>query len=351
MTGRHAVLDPADLAEVHRSFAGALGQVAAPHKQADGAAARRALIEAGWLDALAAAPVDATRSLFALQGRLVCETAALDDVVAAELAASWPALAGVDAAVAYPMPEPAGARAEHPEPGRRLLLGAHADATHLVWPTIDTDGRTLLVLFERAGEDGEPVRGIDPDFGLRLLPKQPSEPVDRLDGPDAADAWARAVTRGRVALAHQLAAGSRALLHLARDYALERRQFGHTIGSYQAVRHRLAETLAEVAGAEAAADAADIARTALAGATAKLLAGRAAAAAGRHCLQVFGAIGFTMEHPFHRHFRRNLVLDSLLDDRNRLAAAIGADLRHSGAIPPHAELDDPVPHPLPGGPR
>lgn len=340
MTGRAAALDPAELVDLYRSFAAAL-------RQTDGAASRRALLEAGWRDALAAAPVDATRVLFALQGGLVCDTAALDDVVTAELAPTWPALVRLDAAVAYPAPEPGNRRAERPETARRLVLGAHTDASHFVWPTIDVEGQIAMLLFERAADEGERVRGIDPELGLKLLLKQPSDPADRLDGPDASDAWSRAVARGRVALAHQLAASSRAMLHLARDYALERRQFGHSIGSYQAVRHRLAETLAEVAAAEATADAAAIAGTPLAAATAKLVAGRAAATAGRHCLQVFGAIGFTMEHPFHRHFRRNMTADALLDDRNRLAAAVGAELRRSGVVPPHAELDHPVPVPLP----
>ena len=340
MTGRAAALDPAELVNLYRSFAAAL-------RQPDGAASRWALLEAGWLDALASAPVDATRVLFALQGSLVCDTAALDDVVTAELAATWPALVGLDAAVAYPAPEPGNGRAERPETARRIALGAHTDASHVVWPTIDVEGQIAMLLFERAAGEGEPVRGIDPELGLRLLVKQPSDPADRLDGPEASGAWSRAVARGRVALAHQLAAGSRAMLHLARDYALERRQFGHSIGSYQAVRHRLAETLTEVAAAEATADTAAIAGTPMAAATAKLVAGRAAATAGRHCLQVFGAIGFTMEHPFHRHFRRNLTADALLDDRNRLLAAVGAELRRSGVVPPHVELDDPAPLSLP----
>ena len=51
---------------------------------------------------------------------------------------------------------------------------------------------------------------------------------------------------------------------------------------------------------------------------AKALAGRAAAVAGRNCLQVFGGIGFTTEHGFHRNYRRSLVLDRRLGDTRTL---------------------------------
>ena len=45
----------------------------------------------------------------------------------------------------------------------------------------------------------------------------------------------------------------------------------------------------------------------------------------RHCQQVLAGIGFTAEHPFHRHFRRAVVLDQLLGG-SALTRSLGADL-------------------------
>ena len=130
-------------------------------------------------------------------------------------------------------------------------------------------------------------------------------------------AWVPALAAGRTALAHQLVAGAYAQLMLATEYAQDRRQFGVPIASFQAIKHRLADTLVAISAADAATLAAGATGTEWGAAVAKALAGRAAAAAARNCLQVFGGIGFTEEHEFQRRFRRNLVLERLLGDGRR----------------------------------
>jgi alkylation response protein AidB-like acyl-CoA dehydrogenase len=92
------------------------------------------------------------------------------------------------------------------------------------------------------------------------------------------------------------------MLALARSHALDRVQFGRPLASFQAVRHRLAETLVALEGAEAALTAA------------------------RHCQQVLGGIGFTAEHGLNRHVRRALVLDGLLGSARELTREAGARL-------------------------
>ncbi len=76
---------------------------------------------------------------------------------------------------------------------------------------------------------------------------------------------------------------------LARSHALDRTQFGRPVASFQAVRHRLAETLVALDGAEATL------RRRLGRTSARLLAkaaaGQAALTAARHCQQVLGGIG------------------------------------------------------------
>ena len=146
---------------------------------------------------------------------------------------------------------------------------------------------------------------------------------------------------GRQALGWWLVGASRAMLALARQHALDRVQFGRHISSFQAVRHRLAETLVAIEGAEAtlqaAADASDD-PDGLASLLAKAAAGQAALTAARHCQQVLGGIGFTAEHMLHRHVKRALLLDSLLGSARELTREAGTALRAKGFAPRLAEL-------------
>lgn len=158
----------------------------------------------------------------------------------------------------------------------------------------------------------------------------------------------------RRALGWWLTGSSRAMLALARTHALERQQFGRPVAGFQAIRHRLAETLVAIEGAEATlaltpGDAhhpahPDIQRShpeesdALGALLAKAAAGRAALLTARHCQQVLGGIGFTAEHEFHRHYRRVLVLDGLLGSARELTREAGATLRDLGYAPRLAHL-------------
>ncbi|WP_410873421.1 acyl-CoA dehydrogenase family protein [Nocardia sp. A7] len=155
--------------------------------------------------------------------------------------------------------------------------------------------------------------------------------------PEGAELTARALSEGRRALGWWLLGTGHAMLGLARTHALERVQFGRPLASFQAVRHRLAETLVALDGAEAALLVADeVALDCLPGdpASAALLAkaaaGNAALTASRHCQQVLGGIGFTAEHPHHRHVRRTLVLDGLLGSARELTREAGTAIRISG---------------------
>ena len=110
------------------------------------------------------------------------------------------------------------------------------------------------------------------------------------------------------------------MLSDARDYAAERRQFGRTIGSYQALRHILADMYVRRASAwstvlyAAAAlddELPDAQRTA---AIAKAYVARAAREVAHGALQVFGGIAFTEEHQAHRFLRRIIVREQQFGD-------------------------------------
>lgn len=302
----------ADLAaELRRTFAAAL-------QHADPVEARAGLLEAGWLDALESDPAMAVAITFREQGRAGRDAAALDDVIGADLGTG-------DAAVAYPA-----------APGLHVVLPAHRDATRLLWlPDLRGDGAALVDLDDALA--AQPVAGIDPAAGWLGLTAQPVGRVTIVTTP----AWPAALAAGRVAVAYQLVAGARALLERAADYARDRRQFGTPIAAFQAVKHRLADTLVAISAADAATVAAATTGTVTGAAVAKALAGRAAELAGRNCLQVFGGIGFTTEHDFHRSYRRSLVLDRLLGDHRTLERQLGAQLRAGALADEHVvELDD-----------
>jgi alkylation response protein AidB-like acyl-CoA dehydrogenase len=117
--------------------------------------------------------------------------------------------------------------------------------------------------------------------------------------------WAdveRAYEAGALATAAQLVGAGQAMLSAAVDYAKQRTQFGRVIGSYQAIKHKLADVhialelarpLLYGAALSLAANSPETARDVSA---AKVAAAEAATLAARNALQTHGAIGFTSEH-------------------------------------------------------
>jgi hypothetical protein len=158
-------------------------------------------------------------------------------------------------------------------------------------------------------------------------------PIHRVPGADPVP-----LAAGRRALAWWLVGTSRAMLSVARRHALDRAQFGKPIASFQAIRHRLAETLVAIEGAEAAVRATEDDPDDFSALLAKAAAGRAALTAARHCQQALGGIGFTAEHELHRHVKRSLVLDGLLGSTRELTREAGATLRAKGFAPRLANL-------------
>jgi len=169
------------------------------------------------------------------------------------------------------------------------------------------------------------VGGTAPGLGRTLLPafdatrkharlRFAATPA-RLIGPDpesggAAPALARVYDLACVALACEQVGVAERALDMARDYALLRTQFGRPIGSFQAVKHKLADVLLEVEAARSAAWfglwAADCCRDQLpvVASIAQATCSAAAYLAAAENVQVHGGIGYTWEHPAHLYFRR-----------------------------------------------
>ncbi len=141
-------------------------------------------------------------------------------------------------------------------------------------------------------------------------------PVERLGG-GAEDGWElvqRVLDRAAVLFAFEQVGGADACLQMARDYAMERFAFGRPIGSFQAIKHKLADMYValELARSNAyfgawalSADAADLA---LAAATARVSATEAFHLASKENIQTHGGIGFTWAVDCQLFYRRSKQL-------------------------------------------
>ena len=123
---------------------------------------------------------------------------------------------------------------------------------------------------------------------------------------------------------------------LAVEYAKGRNQFGRAIGSFQAVKHILADMFVRLEVARAAVYAAGatladpgVGDAARAAGSAKLVAGEAALQNARACIQVHGGRGYTWEVPVHSYLKRSWVL----------ASVFGGAEEHAEALARCVELD------------
>jgi len=129
-------------------------------------------------------------------------------------------------------------------------------------------------------------------------------------GGDAAQAVVRALVAGAGIIASEQLGLAERCLELTVAYVKERRQFARPVGSFQAIKHRLADLWVAVIQARAAARyaAACLAPgdrdTALAVAMAKATCSEVALKAAQETIQLHGGIGFTWEHPAHLYLKR-----------------------------------------------
>ncbi|MDF3288929.1 acyl-CoA dehydrogenase family protein [Streptomyces silvisoli] len=114
------------------------------------------------------------------------------------------------------------------------------------------------------------------------------------------------------------------------DYLGQRRQFGRVVGSFQALKHRLADIWLEVVSARAAARAAADALahgapdTAVLVHVAQAYCAPVAVHAAEECVQLHGGIGMTWEHPAHLRLKRAKSSEIALGTPGRHRAALAA---------------------------
>ncbi len=164
-----------------------------------------------------------------------------------------------------------------------------------------------------------------------------------LAGPDQAEAVLRhALLTGAGLLASEQLGLAEWCLSSTVAYLKERRQFGRVVGSFQALKHRLADLWLDIAGARAAARAAADA-LASGSADAPVLVAVAAShcsevavRAAEEAVQLHGGIGMTWEAPVHLYLKRAKAGQLALGTpgRHRAALATLADLPAPGALRP-----------------
>jgi acyl-CoA dehydrogenase len=142
----------------------------------------------------------------------------------------------------------------------------------------------------------------------------------------------RLLERAAILIAFEQVGGADACLEMARSYAQERYAFGRPIGSFQAIKHKLADVYVAIELARsnayygARALTADAAELPLAAATARVSATEAFHLASKENIQTHGGIGFTWDVDCHLYYRRSKQLALALGGapwwKNRLVELI-----------------------------
>ncbi len=127
---------------------------------------------------------------------------------------------------------------------------------------------------------------------------------------DGAKPLVRTLDQAAIALANEMVGGARALLDSAVDYAKMRVQFGRTIGSFQAIKHKCADMLLDMELAKSAAyyaaqaAAVDDPEWPALACLAKAAASEMYLHIAAECIQIHGGIGFTWDNDTHLWFKR-----------------------------------------------
>ena len=288
-----------------------------------------ALADVGWPDALASDPYTAISVLFPRQGAANATSSALDQVAAIGVGLD-PTGDGV-VLPALSTWAPPGVIAGGRLSVRGLGTATLPRAEQIVVVAAGVGAAPVVATVRTADLTVRAVGGIDPASGLVEVTGDGIRFEEHADA--AEDSWAATVVLARLALGYEILGAARTMLALAREHAVDRIQYGRPISMFQAVRHRLAETLVAIEAADAVVTATRETPSPELAAIAKALAGRGARTVARHCQQVLAGIGFTAEHPFHRYYRRILVLDQLFGSAHALTQELGDELLRSRRLP------------------
>ncbi len=202
--------------------------------------------------------------------------------------------------------------------GPRPLVAGAATADALLLFTDDpadpaAGGGSGVYLIPAADVELEALDSVDGSRALSRVSWSPSESSVVAEGDRAAALTRVAFDRAAVLDAALLVGLSQTMLEMTVEYVAERKQFGVAIGTFQAVKHHLADAalaaeFAEPLVRDAAHRLALGDDAAVAASMAKARASAAALAMAEATLQCHGAIGYTVEHDLHLYMKRAWAL-------------------------------------------
>jgi alkylation response protein AidB-like acyl-CoA dehydrogenase len=193
--------------------------------------------------------------------------------------------------------------------GRVCSVAGALEADVLLVPAVGRDGTSV-----HAAPVGDatitPVTSLDMTRQLADVTFENTAGVRVLAAPAGAAAVRRGLETGAALLASEQVGIAQWCLATTVAYLRERRQFGRVVGSFQALKHRLADLYVATESATAAARyaavtaAADDPDRTIAGAVAASFCGDVAVRTAEEAIQLHGGIGMTWEHPAHLYLKR-----------------------------------------------
>lgn len=223
-----------------------------------------------------------------------------------------------------------GAQPPKPRNIRTTFGGGRLNGKKL--PVTDGEAATFAIVLTNTGGSGDrAVSLVLVDLGQKAISRKRIETIDparkhaELSFNDATaellgaegEGWRlleRLYDAAAVYFAFAQVGGAEAAMWMARDYALQRQAFGRPIGSYQAIKHKLADCYVKLELARSNAyygammlteDGADLP---LAAAAARIAATDAYDFAAKENIQTHGGIGFTWEADTQFHYRRSRLM-------------------------------------------
>ncbi|MCU1748000.1 acyl-CoA dehydrogenase family protein [Pseudomonas sp. 6D_7.1_Bac1] len=187
-----------------------------------------------------------------------------------------------------------------------LLLLAHGDEVHALKPEAVRLTRNV---------------SVDPSRQLFQVQWTPTAATCVASAEQGKRLWAAAFNRGALGSAAQLLGLAKRMVDLAVDYTFERKQFGKPVGSFQAVKHLMANVAVQIEFAKgplyraAYAVAHELPGQDVQVSHAKLATAEAAMLAAKNAIQAHGAMGYTWEVDLQLFMKRAWALDKVWGDR------------------------------------